>query len=418
MVPLRWIAAFVVSLSCIEALTLNTDLRIPQQGRKTGDWEEAASILRQGNVYVHPKFVSESLLHNLKRDIQRLDGSGYFRASGLTNTAVQGQGFDSGVDRRLCALKFREGFHVEGGYSDDEYTLTKQQQDTLEKGSVHRKQLALKINELRASLSELMGRPDLIRDDLEHEVSYSIYGPGASLKRHLDERHEEFKGNKGWVRKSRRSISWLLYLNDPDWDFDLDGGALRTFIAESSMSTQKPRTIPEQEAGIDDTNHALPVGESVGAHEQNLQVGWLRGEGEAMEPVYMDCWVSSSSDGFSSVLYVVPEDRGSRRLSKSGTRRISNEFDSQNIHGGDGLRAYIEDRDLARRFWPIEDRSAWDSAMNPPYTRVMDILPGPGTLVLFDSVAVPHEVQRVNRRDRLSIAGWFHEATQPFPEFT
>jgi hypothetical protein len=49
------------------------------------------------------------------------------------------------------------------------------------------------------------------------QACYSIYQPGASLARHVDEHHEEAKGSGGWALPSRRSVSWLVYLNALDW---------------------------------------------------------------------------------------------------------------------------------------------------------------------------------------------------------
>ena len=40
--------------------------------------------------------------------------------------------------------------------------------------------------------------------------------------------------------------------------------------------------------------------------------------------------------------------------------------------------------------------------------RVRTIAPESGTLVLFDSVAVPHEVL-ATRSERYAVNGWFHE---------
>mmetsp|Transcript_56220 Transcript_56220/g.60876 ORF Transcript_56220/g.60876 Transcript_56220/m.60876 type:complete len:91 (-) Transcript_56220:20-292(-) len=48
---------------------------------------------------------------------------------------------------------------------------------------------------------------------------------------------------------------------------------------------------------------------------------------------------------------------------------------------------------------------------------IVDIVPTGGTLVLFDSVTVPHEVLEVTQGTRLAIAGWFHERQQDYPEW-
>ena len=40
--------------------------------------------------------------------------------------------------------------------------------------------------------------------------------------------------------------------------------------------------------------------------------------------------------------------------------------------------------------------------------KIKDILPRAGTLVIFDSVTLPHEVLETNR-ERFGVQGWFHE---------
>ena len=43
----------------------------------------------------------------------------------------------------------------------------------------------------------------------------------------------------------------------------------------------------------------------------------------------------------------------------------------------------------------------------------VDILPAAGTLVLFDSVSMPHLVRAVTGdRQRIAATGWFHEDNQ------
>ena len=41
--------------------------------------------------------------------------------------------------------------------------------------------------------------------------------------------------------------------------------------------------------------------------------------------------------------------------------------------------------------------------------RVRDIAPRGGTLVLFDSVSIPHEVLPTKSKERFACSGWFHE---------
>ena len=44
--------------------------------------------------------------------------------------------------------------------------------------------------------------------------------------------------------------------------------------------------------------------------------------------------------------------------------------------------------------------------------RVRDIAPEGGTLVLFDSVSMPHEVLATRGRERYACSGWFHERVE------
>ena len=70
----------------------------------------------------------------------------------------------------------------------------------------------------------------------------------------------------------------------------------------------------------------------------------------------------------------------------------------------------------AKQFALIEDRSSWDKGNLPEGTEVEDITPLRGSLVVFDSVTMAHQVQTIKKGKRVALAGWFHEATQPFPE--
>lgn len=105
------------------------------------------------------------------------------------------------------------------------------------------------MTKLREQLAIELDRPSLKKDGpLRHEMTYNWYEPRAKLGRHLDEHHEETKGVKGWLYESRRSVTWLVYLNS-DWDEEKEGGALRCFPRDG-MSTQQ-----------------------CGSHEGNLQIG-------------------------------------------------------------------------------------------------------------------------------------------------
>jgi len=72
-------------------------------------------------------------------------------------------------------------------------------------------------------------------------------------------------------------------------------------------------------------------------------------------------------------------------------------------------------REYAQQFILIEDRVAWDSGAIPKGTIVEDLIPQRGSLVVFDSVLLPHQVETIKVGKRVALAGWFHEATQAFP---
>jgi Rps23 Pro-64 3,4-dihydroxylase Tpa1-like proline 4-hydroxylase len=64
----------------------------------------------------------------------------------------------------------------------------------------------------------------------------------------------------------------------------------------------------------------------------------------------------------------------------------------------------------------MEDRAAWDEGQDPRGSVVEDISPMKGSLVIFDSVTVPHQVEAIRKGRRIAMVGWFHEETQRFPE--
>ena len=105
---------------------------------------------------------------------------------------------------------------------------------------------------------------------------YSLQGPGAALGLHMDERHEATKGHRGWETTDRRSVSWLLYLSGDGWGQPAGAGAgghLRAYCRRCAAHV------------------------SCGAHEGNLQVGWLDGGGEAAAGGWSKTWpISPSQD--------------------------------------------------------------------------------------------------------------------------
>lgn len=163
-------------------------------------------IIHSGKVFVINDFIDDTIKKGLVSDIINLVDTEQFAPSGLSNRAkgVQ-QGF-SKKDRSVSPVTFDSVNNSQSLLLVGEY-----------------------IDQLRLKLALVMNRPTMADITLGHESYFSRSLPGASLNRHLDERHEETKGRKGWTTPSRRSISWLLYLCEEDWDVDINGGGLLTF---------------------------------------------------------------------------------------------------------------------------------------------------------------------------------------------
>eukprot|EP00536_Pseudo-nitzschia_multiseries_P005064 jgi/Psemu1/285514/fgenesh1_pg.91_\ len=267
-----------------------------------------------------------------------------------------------------------------------------------------RESLKRKMAAVKASLaSGLTDRPTLSNDNAQtHEMEYLRYGAGALLNRHTDEHHLELKRPHGSslplkANASRRSITWLVYLND-DWT-TADGGELR--LHERAHESVVP----------------------VGARNRNdLQVGWLRAIPEAElgeQPVFLDPFGKQPDgrvDPNESCLLYTFDGSNSRR------RELSRQpFANAALYlgGGDALaRGFMVDYPVDRRRFHLIDApkslvAELAKTRAPPHgedrgEKYRDVLPKAGTLVLFDSVSLPHEVLTTNR-ERFGVQGWFHE---------
>jgi hypothetical protein len=268
-----------------------------------------------------------------------------------------------------------------------------------------------RMGALKAELSrELHDRVTLLEDGAQtHEMSYTRYGPGAFLPRHTDEHHTELKkapagassaspsspGSAG--RKApatRRSVTWLVYLNE-QWDAERDGGELRVH------------------------ERAAPSESRVGARGKDLQIGWLRAtptQGE--QPVFLDAARRAPEGGSpeaTCMLYACAADGSTRDLSAKPFAASPTLY----LSGGDFFaKKLLVDRPAdAERFHLIDSPKSPASAFLPPVAdtgedggeRVRDFAPEAGTLILFDSVSIPHEVLATKGRERFACSGWFHE---------
>ena len=249
----------------------------------------------------------------------------------------------------------------------------------------------------------------------------------------MDERHEETKGSRGWLLPSRRSISWLIYLSDEDWDMNINGGALRAFPQQGLNNVLISSST--------ENSH-----KSTGSHDGNLQVGWLSSPSSSsneVSPVFLDSWFKYTNRVTGElephcILYVPISSKISKAQTLFQDRIfVTQPFTSDSIVG-ETVADYLQKRaklegdvpsqnsnsnlflkpEYAMGFYLIEDRPLWslENNNNPPNSFVQDISPERGSLVFFDSVSVPHEVMLVKEGTRAALAGWFHEETQPFPE--
>lgn len=340
----------------------------------------AFDTIKAGKIAVVPNFLPPLEVADLRKDAMGLHEEGRFSTDALASYGTSGN-FDPTKDRAVLKLAQWKNTAL-GNYET-------------------RKSFAARMADVRSQLSENLGRPKLTQGDAttkygegSTEISYTRFGPGAFLKRHVDEHHEELKGKDGWTKPTRRSVSWLIYLNE-DWDSGKYGGELKCY------------------------ERITPTASAVGAKPNgDLQIGWLRAS--AMDPVerpvFLDSRRHASHDG-NCAMYIDDPQTG-------GMQYVTKDFSASPIlfmAGGEAMtKKLLMDRpDIASRFHFIE----------PPKSKIGDLLaaanseaddeavievePNGGTLVLFDSVSLPHEVLATRQRERWATSGWFHEDQQP-----
>lgn len=324
---------------------LRLDENVPSVADATTVSRVAAAVIRRGGVYTEESWLPRDLALALRSDALALREQ--FERSGVTNEAATPKLFGE-EDRMTLTLTERVGG------------------DRSARGELDRR-----LDAMCASLGEELGRR-LSAD----EQYYSIHGPGAYLGRHMDERHEAFKA-EGFAESSRRSVSWLVYLNE-----EPVGGGLRTYIRESSSDC--------------------------GADDGNLQVGWLD-----KTPVFLDAYVRGPDDEALYGLYVhgdgerryVSEPFGADSPSWRTARGDREDLDAEAFHSA------------LRRMVDAELRPAYVSVEAVDGLKIIDVAPTLGTLVLFDSAASVHEVLPTLEGRRVAVAGWFHVACREAPDW-
>jgi hypothetical protein len=354
------------------------------------DADRLRQTIALGRVYQHRNFLSEDQVQTVLQEMNDMEAQNRFQRKGLSNTVLgQNQTFDAKLDRSICPVPWFL--------------------DALEGRDV--REIPSKLFQLQQFLSQAVDRPTIAQTIDGHECYYSKSEVGSRLPRHMDERHEETKGAKGWLTPTRRSLSWLIYLSTPaDWTLEENGGALRTF----------PQRF---------VKHAPST------HDGNLQVGWLVGVGPKSEsrPVYLDSWypvMGIVTEGAvpepHCILYEVT-DQGEREfltrpwlteqlrgLAQMDFMKLCAMHDASDAPTEEPL-LFLQTKH-AKAFSPLEDRASWDGGDVPRGSETVDIVPLRGSLVVFDSVQLPHEVEIIEEGTRMALAGWFHEKTQEFPE--
>ena len=385
----------------------------------------AIEKLEAGRVVEVRNFLPADEVSALRRDARACFEAGVFKPDALASYAQKSRGgaADPANDRKTMpsfyASKGIDGPWVDPALGD----------------AAARARFKSRISDLRSELAtRCIGRPTLAADTPHtHEVSYSRYGSGAFLPRHTDEHHGTLKnahpvasGDENLKRlqrslspvgaasastgapsgtaaapappraATRRSITWLVYLNE-EWNAATDGGQLRVH------------------------ERAAPAVSQVGARGRDLQVGWLRAtSAQGEQPVFLDAHRRGGGEAAGGaeavcMLYECAADGSKRDLSAKPFAASPTLY----LAGGDffARRLLIDEPRDASRFHLVDAPKSPVAALLPKVgedgedggERVRDISPQGGTLVLFDSVAVPHEVLAPVGRERFACTGWFHE---------
>jgi Rps23 Pro-64 3,4-dihydroxylase Tpa1-like proline 4-hydroxylase len=396
-----WVEKDALFANALSAVATTSTSTLPSPLLSSSDVAKIAN----GGVAVLPGFVPADLVERMRADAKQLQKKGAFRPDGLTNYALgdsEKQGFTPAASRQT--------FRAEASGSQQSWLLsdlgdysTRIEFDDL-------------LAELRKQLAADLHRPTLLNSDDQQkdrqrtEITYNWYEPGAKLGRHLDEHHEETKGPMGWRYPTRRSVTWLVYLND-DWKKN-EGGALLCH----------PRRGHDGTFTDDDGTNTIDCG-PIGSHEGNIQVGWM----DDHTPVYLDAFRESGGTALYSCK--VPSKRAASVSSIDATyERVywsKRDFDvpAQPIDFGSFLPKAVKPRfeqiSTASKDPRFANKNAPStlvaktSATTNDTTNELEVTPSGGTLVLFDSVTLPHSVLEVTgNRQRIAATGWFHEDSQ------
>jgi len=345
-------------------------------------------------------WVPSKLLDRLKKDARNLQRKGLFTPDALAayGNKKDGKAFSVARDRTVLPCYYPSA-GIKGGFINGELG------DAEARGELHEM-----VEELRLEASRELGRENLGRDKVSwsdlvegeggepvDEISYTRFGPGAYLQRHNDERHEELKRKAGWLRPTRRSLSWLVYLQDEAWDMGLDGGGLRTYqrIAQGRGS------------------------EMLASNDGDLQLGWL--EATVDDPidraVFMDSRIGDVSGN--CALYTISSEVGQKVGQKVYLTKafaadpvlfLTTDFF---VNALNFKSLQLRFRFLSSPQTTLGGKLLGEDVSKPPHRGevIKDVSPLGGRLVVFDSVVLPHEVLKAER-ERFAVSGWWHVRQQ------
>ena len=351
----------------------------------------AIETIESGKALVVENWLPPDEVSALRADVRSCYDGGYFKSFVLSRNPKKA---DRAANDRwiMPSFSLARGASSVGPFADPDIGNFRARQN-----------LKARMAMVKATLSkELHDRPTLASDvERTHEIEYLRYGVGAYLQRHTDEHHVELKrlGGSRLPKRpgaTRRSITWLVFLNEENWSVETgDGGQLR--LHERAESTKVP----------------------VGASGPDLQVGWLRGgglKGFIEQPVFLDA-LRTGPDEESCVLYVFEADGTTKRdLTKKPFANaalylgggdsmvrgimVNDPIDAARLHLIDSPKSLV--KTMLTKSGGVDDKGEDGGE------QVRNITPKSGTLVMFDSVSLPHEVLQTNR-ERFGIQGWFHE---------
>ena len=331
---------------------------------------ETIQTIESGRAAIIPNFLSLEECAELRQDVKQCYEGGYFKNFILSTNP---QKADKQANDRWIMPSFYKSSRTDGPFVDPNvgnYAL--------------RQKFKARMAQVKAYLAQNLDGRSTLANDLPqtHEMEFLRYGVGARLQRHTDEHHVEIQRPNGSrlpkkPNATRRSVTFIVYLDD-EWKAD-DGGELRLH------------------------ERANPSIARVGSRGQDLQVGWLKATAaQGEQPVFLDP-LRPGPENEHCMLYTFDENGTKRDLSSKPFANIA-----LYLGGGDTIarKLMVDNKADAQRFHLIDaPKSLVATLSNPPSKSagedggemIRDIAPKAGTLVLFDSVSVPHEVIATNK---------------------